>query len=116
MRGRKTNPAEVLLLAREPDLPPREVPIRFRKSVPTAWLQITLSEGMNRQVRRMTASAGHPTLRLVRIAIGPLTLGDLRPGQHRPLTNDERASLRKSVGLEESVPLHRRRGRGRPRH
>jgi 23S rRNA pseudouridine2457 synthase len=65
------------------------VPIRFRKNVPTVWLEITLHEGLNRQVRRMTASVGHPTLRLVRIAVGPITLGDLQPGQWRDLTTDE---------------------------
>ena len=86
---RQTRPAEVRLLAEEPTLSERPVPIRFRKSVPTAWLEITLSEGMNRQVRRMTAAVGHPTLRLVRIAIGPIHLGNLKPGEWRALTNDE---------------------------
>ncbi len=62
-------------------MPDRPVPIRFRKNVPTAWLRLTLREGRNRQVRRMTASVGFPTLRLVRIAIGPIELGDLAPGQ-----------------------------------
>lgn len=87
--GRQTRPAEVRLLAEEPTLSERPVPIRFRKSVPTAWLEITLSEGMNRQVRRMTAAVGHPTLRLVRVAIGPVRLGDLKSGEWRVLTNDE---------------------------
>ncbi len=87
--GKRTKPAEARLLADEPTLPKRPVPIRFRKSVPTAWLEITLSEGMNRQVRRMTAAVGHPTLRLVRIAIGPVGLGDLKPGEWRELTQDE---------------------------
>lgn len=98
MHGRKTRPAEVRLLAGEPHLPPRAVPIRFRKSVPTAWLEITLSEGMNRQVRRMTAAIGHPTLRLVRVAIGPLIIGDLKPGEHRSLTHGEYALLRRTIG------------------
>jgi 23S rRNA pseudouridine2457 synthase len=65
------------------------VPIRFRKNVPTAWVEITLHEGLNRQVRRMTAAVGHPTLRLVRIAIGPIQTGDLQPGQWRALTARE---------------------------
>ena len=67
----------------------RPVPIRFRKNVPTAWLEITIHEGMNRQVRRMTAAVGHPTLRLVRIAIGPVYLGDLTPGEWRDLKKSE---------------------------
>lgn len=89
LRGRRTRPAEVLVLAAEPPLPDRHPPIRFRTSVPTIWLQITLREGLNRQVRRMTAAVGHPTLRLVRIAIGPLTLGALPPGQWRDVTPGE---------------------------
>ncbi|MFM8550759.1 MAG: pseudouridine synthase [Nitrospiraceae bacterium] len=87
--GKRTRPAEVRLLPEEPKLSERPVPIRFRKSVPTVWLEITLREGANRQVRRMTASVGHPTLRLVRVAIGPVTLGDLQPGQWRDLTSRE---------------------------
>lgn len=89
--GRRTRPAEVRLLSEEPKMPERSVPIRFRKNVPTAWLELTLYEGMNRQVRRMTAAVGHPTLRLVRIAIGTIRLGDLEPGQWKELNP---ASLR----------------------
>lgn len=67
----------------EPDwLWPRDPPVRFRKSVPTSWVEIVLREGKNRQVRRMTAKVGHPTLRLVRVAIGPYRLGELAPGTH----------------------------------
>ncbi len=87
--GKQTRPAEVRLLAEAPALPERPVPIRFRKNVPTAWLEITVHEGMNRQVRRMTATVGHPTLRLVRIAIGPVRLGDLTLGEWRELRKDE---------------------------
>ena len=90
----RTRPAQVRLLPEEPTLPPRNPPIRFRKSVPTAWLELTLTEGRNRQVRRMTAAVGHPTLRLVRVAIGSLTLAGLEPGQWRFLTATELASLR----------------------
>lgn len=68
-----------------PDLWPRDPPVRFRKSVPDCWLRVTLREGRNRQVRRMTAAIGHPTLRLVRWAIGPFTLGGLVPGAWRSL-------------------------------
>ncbi|MFO0774011.1 MAG: pseudouridine synthase [Nitrospiraceae bacterium] len=90
---RRTRPAEVRLLVDEPDLPPRAVPIRFRKSVPTAWIELTIHEGMNRQVRRMTAAVGYPTLRLVRVAIGPIRLGTLAPGEWRSLTSDEVRAL-----------------------
>ena len=69
-------------LAEQPDwLWAREPPIRFRKNIPTAWLELTITEGRNRQVRRMTAAVGHPTLRLVRVAIGEWSLGGLRPGE-----------------------------------
>jgi 23S rRNA pseudouridine2457 synthase len=89
LRGKKTRPAEVRLLANHPQLPDRSVPIRFRKTVPTAWVEITLREGMNRQVRRMTASVGHPALRLVRVAVGPVVLGGLQAGEWRELTSGE---------------------------
>ena len=79
LKDGRTRPAQVELLAEPPALPDRSVPIRFRKNVPTAWLRLTIREGRNRQVRRMTAAVGHPTLRLVRIAIGPITVGDLAP-------------------------------------
>lgn len=77
IEGRKTMPADAELMPDEPDLPPRPVPIRFRKNIPTAWLSLTLTEGKNRQVRKMTAAAGHPTLRLIRISIGQLRLDEL---------------------------------------
>jgi len=89
LNDKKTRPAEVRLLPDDPQWPDRPVPIRFRKNVSTAWVEITLREGLNRQVRRMTAAVGHPTLRLVRVAIGPIVLGDLQPGQWRDLTSSE---------------------------
>jgi 23S rRNA pseudouridine2457 synthase len=89
LNGKKTRPAEVRLLPGDPQLPDRPVPIRFRKNVPTAWVEMTLREGLNRQVRRMTAAVGHPTLRLVRVAIGPVVLGELQPGAWRDLTSRE---------------------------
>ena len=79
----KTLPAKVRRLDAEPDLPPRDPPIRARLSVPTCWLELTLTEGRNRQVRRMTAAVGHPTLRLVRAAIGTITLKGMEPGKWR---------------------------------
>ena len=83
---KKTLPSEVRLLDTEPDVPERAIPIRFRKNVPTAWLELTLREGRNRQVRKMTAAIGFPTLRLVRIAIESITLNHLSPGEHRELS------------------------------
>ncbi|WP_058996047.1 pseudouridine synthase [Leptolyngbya sp. NIES-2104] len=89
----RTRPAIVDRLD-EPDLPPRDPPIRFRQNIPTAWLQITLTEGKNRQVRRMTAAVGFPTLRLIRVAIAKLQLSDLSPGEWRDLTDEELRSLK----------------------
>jgi len=93
IQGYRTRPAQVRLLGEEPDLPPRHPPIRFRKNVPTAWIELVLIEGRNRQVRRMTAAVGHPTLRLVRVAIADLKLEGLRPGQWRDLTATELPQL-----------------------
>jgi 23S rRNA pseudouridine2457 synthase len=87
--NRRVLPAEVRRLPDEPALPPRPVPIRFRKTVSTAWLEISLREGRNRQIRKMTAAVGHPTLRLVRISIGSLTLEGLAPGDKRSLSVPE---------------------------
>jgi len=89
IQGYHTRPAQVELLADEPDLPPRSAAIRFRKNVPTVWLRMMIHEGKKRQIRHMTAAVGHPTLRLVRIAIGPVTLAGLQPGQWRELSASE---------------------------
>jgi 23S rRNA pseudouridine2457 synthase len=97
LNGKQTRPAEIRVLQDDPQLPDRPVPIRFRKDVPTAWVEITLREGLNRQVRRMTAAVGHPTLRLMRVAIGPIALGDLLPGQWRDLTSSEIAQIYSAV-------------------
>ncbi|HEV3122568.1 MAG TPA: pseudouridine synthase [Isosphaeraceae bacterium] len=93
LRDGPTLPVAAELLAEPPALPERAVPIRFRKNVPTAWIRLVLREGRNRQVRRMTAAVAHPTLRLVRVAIGPIALGALKPGQWRELSAAERAQL-----------------------
>lgn len=91
--GHRTRPCRVRRLDPPPVVPPRTPPIRFRKSVPDCWLEITLVEGKNRQVRRMTAAIGHPTLRLIRHAIGALTLADLPPGTWREVSARERPAL-----------------------
>jgi len=81
LRDGMTAPAAARLIGEPAWLWPREPPIRYRRNVPSAWLKITLTEGRNRQVRRMTAAVGHPTLRLVRVAISGWSLDGLRPGE-----------------------------------
>ena len=81
-----TLPAQARALPAAPDLWPRDPPVRYRKTVPDAWIELIISEGRNRQVRRMTAAVGLPTLRLVRRSIGNLELGGLAPGEWRALT------------------------------
>jgi 23S rRNA pseudouridine2457 synthase len=93
VKGKRTRKAKVHLLHREPPVHPRPVPIRFRKSVPTAWLRMEIQEGMNRQIRHMTAQVGHPTLRVIRVAIGPIRLGSLPPGEWRWLREGELRGL-----------------------
>ena len=83
IQGRKTLPCRVRQIDPLPSVWPRDPPIRYRKTVPDCWLSIVLKEGKNRQVRRMTAAVGHPTLRLIRVRIGSLLLGDLKPGEWR---------------------------------
>lgn len=93
IRDYRTLPATVTLLPTAPDLPPRDPPIRDRRHIPTTWLELTLIEGRNRQVRRMTAAIGFPTLRLVRAQIATLSLDGLAPGQWREATEPERHAL-----------------------
>ena len=89
----RTLPCRARLLDPAPSPSPRDPPIRVRKNIPDAWLALELIEGKNRQVRRMTAAVGHPTLRLVRARIGDFPLGDLAPGKWRELTAAERAAV-----------------------
>jgi 23S rRNA pseudouridine2457 synthase len=92
IEGRKTLPAKAKQIS--PNIPPRDPPIRVRQNIPTSWIELTLHEGRNRQVRKMTASVGFPTLRLLRVAIGHFHLpADLNPGQWRELTEPERTQI-----------------------
>ena len=91
--GDQTRACAVRRLEPPPRPPPREPPVRVRKTVPDCWLALELVEGRNRQVRRMTAAVGHPTLRLLRVRIGQFTAGELAPGRWRELTAGERAAV-----------------------
>jgi 23S rRNA pseudouridine2457 synthase len=87
--AKRTKPAMIRMLTTEPDFPTRDVPIRVRKNIPTSWLELTIREGRNRQVRKMTAAIGYPTLRLIRTSIAFLSVKGLQPGNHRILNTDE---------------------------
>src|SRR3954453_9816410 len=90
IRGSERWGRAVGVLDPQPVVAPRNPPIRFRKNVPDVWLELVLTEGKNRQVRRMTAAVGHPTLRLLRVAIGAFQLGDLPAGKWRKVNVAER--------------------------
>ncbi len=89
----RTLPCRARLLEPAPAVTPRVPPIRVRKNIPDAWLSLELIEGKNRQVRRMTAAVGHPTLRLVRVRTGDFPLGELAPGHWRELSSAERDAV-----------------------
>lgn len=93
IRGYRTLPCRVRLMHAVPDIPPRNPPVRYRAAIPTSWLELTLVEGKNRQVRRMTAAIGFPTLRLLRARIGMLSLDGLEPGAWKELDCRERRQL-----------------------
>jgi 23S rRNA pseudouridine2457 synthase len=80
-----TRPARARVINAPAGLWPRNPPIRYRASIPTAWIELTIAEGKNRQVRRMTAKIGFPTLRLIRAAVGDWTLGNLQPGEWKEI-------------------------------
>ena len=94
IQGRRTLPCSASILDPQPIVPERDPPIRQRRHIPTTWIELALREGRNRQVRRMTAAVGHPTLRLLRVRIGALRLdASLAPGHWRVLTDAERRLL-----------------------
>ena len=93
LQGRLTLPCRAWLLEPRPSVPPRLPPIRFRAQIPATWLALELIEGKNRQVRRMTAAIGHPTLRLLRVRIGQYELGDLAAGAWKLLDDAERRQV-----------------------
>ena len=95
--GQRTLPAEACLCDPQPVFPPRDPPVRIRKTVEDFWIELRLREGRNRQVRRMTAAVGHPTLRLIRTAIGGLQLGGLPSGKWREIDGAETALLESGV-------------------
>ena len=107
-----TRPAEVRRIDPPANLWPRDPPIRVRKAIPDAWLELTIGEGRNRQVRRMTAAVGLPTLRLIRVASGDYVLGDLQPGQYRII--DPRPASRSPHGSRGAAPGSRAPGRRSP--
>ena len=93
LKDGRTRPVDATIIATSPDLWDRDPPIRHRKNIPTTWLEIVLREGRNRQVRRMTAEVGHPTLRLVRWAVGPWDLTDLPGGEWREVPSGDVEAL-----------------------
>lgn len=97
LKDGRTRPAQVDALSEPPALPERSKPIRVRQSIPDSWIRLTLTEGKNRQVRRMTAAVGFPTLRLVRESIGPITLDGLAQGHWQALTKPEHKALNESL-------------------
>jgi 23S rRNA pseudouridine2457 synthase len=97
INGRRTLPCHAKVLKPQPVLADRKPPIRSRQNVPTSWLEIQLIEGKNRQVRRMTATIGYPTLRLLRVAIGSLRLGDLAMGKWKHVSASERRLLAENM-------------------
>lgn len=102
IQGSPTKPCLAQIIP-DPGYPPRVPPIRVRLSIPTSWIELQLTEGKNRQVRRMTAAIGCPTLRLIRVAIGSLRLGNLPSGTWHRLNSDERGLLQKSEPLNHSI-------------
>jgi 23S rRNA pseudouridine2457 synthase len=97
-----TRPAAARPIDEPPGLWPRHPPIRYRKAIPTSWLELELHEGRNRQVRRMTAAVGLPTLRLIRWAVGPWTVDGLAPGEWREVAREEAEKVLRRKRLADS--------------
>lgn len=93
IQGWRTQPALASVLDPQPDVPPRDPPVRFRATIPTTWIELILTEGRNRQVRRMTAAVGFATLRLIRVGLGSVRLAGLAEGEWRDATRDELRKL-----------------------
>lgn len=108
-----TRPARVERME-EPDIWPRTPPVRYRATIPTSWLKLVISEGRNRQVRRMTAAVGYPTLRLIRWCIGPWCLDSLPPGSHREVPEDELDGFAQRCSKGSKPPGRRRAPRNSP--
>ncbi len=104
-----TRPAKVWRLDPAPAVPPRDPPIRVRLTVPDSWIAIELTEGKNHQVRKMTASVGHPTLRLIRVRVGGFELGTLAPGEWRELSIEQRRQVLGDLKFPPKRPVARRR-------
>ncbi|MCL2310758.1 MAG: pseudouridine synthase [Proteobacteria bacterium] len=115
LRDGLTRPAEVRRIDEPPNLWPRVPPIRYRAAIPTAWLELQLSEGKNRQVRRMTAAIGHPTLRLIRARIGPWALGGLAPGHWQLVDNPADMLSLPNMTLSAAKPVPSQRIRQKQR-
>ncbi|HEY5752792.1 MAG TPA: pseudouridine synthase [Chthoniobacterales bacterium] len=103
IEGRKTRPCRARILDPQPEIAPRDPPVRFRKNVADVWLELILVEGRNRQVRRMTAAIGHPTLRLIRVRIGDFPLGDLPSGKWRVVSEAEQRQIFSSTNSNQPV-------------
>lgn len=113
----RTKPAQARILTKEPELPPRNPPIRHRENVPTSWIQLRLKEGKNRQVRRMCAKVGFPVLRLVRVGIEKLELGGMKSGEVITMTKKEiipLLNLPKVVKKKPSTPPKKKGARKKP--
>ncbi|WP_408614900.1 pseudouridine synthase [Celerinatantimonas sp. MCCC 1A17872] len=106
LKDGKTRPAKAKIID-EPKLWPRNPPIRYRANIATTWIELVIKEGKNRQVRRMTAAIGHPTLRLIRASIGPWHLDQLEPGQSADISNDP--NIAKLIKQSPKAPTKRRK-------
>ena len=108
-----TAPANAKIIAEPASLWPRNPPVRFRAEIPTSWVELQISEGRNRQVRRMTAAVGFPTLRLIRYAIGPITLDGLKPGEFEEIDGQQLWNLLPNKRSKQAALRQNKRKTGR---